>query len=97
MREIRARPDGPLLTDPGHNPRRFFTFYRLPRSPRGGHIHRWQYDTVEFEVTQTFVESVWPTPTQQEAAYASGRLRGSARRKRYCQDVYPSVEESNAR
>ena len=52
-------------------------FYVLPAAQVTAwrHIHRWQYDTVEFEVTQTFVESVWPTPTQQEAAYASGRLR----------------------
>lgn len=39
------------------------------------HIYRWQYDTVEFQVTQTFVDAVWPTPTQQQAAYANGRLR----------------------
>ena len=31
--------------------------------------------TPEFEVTQAFVTSVWPTLTEQQAAYASGRLR----------------------
>ena len=31
--------------------------------------------TPEFQVTQAFVTAVWPTLTQQQAAYASGRLR----------------------
>ena len=31
--------------------------------------------TIEFQVTSAFVESVWPTLTEQTAAYASGRLR----------------------
>ena len=52
-------------------------FYVLPAALvdayRRTHIGR--YDTVEFEVTQTFVTSIWPTPTQQQAAYSSGRLR----------------------
>ena len=34
--------------------------------------------TVEFLVTQAFVTSIWPTPTQEQAAYSSGRLRAES-------------------
>ena len=34
--------------------------------------------TIEFQVTSEFVTAVWPTLTEQTAAYASGRLRSEA-------------------
>ena len=52
-------------------------FYVLPPAlvTASRSTNRWLYDTVEFEVTQTFVTALWPTLTEQQAAYASGRLR----------------------
>ena len=51
-------------------------FYVLPdalvAAYRRTHIRGW---SPELQVTQAFVTAVWPTLTEQQAAYASGRLR----------------------
>ena len=51
-------------------------FYVLPdalvAAYRRTHIRGWSR---ELQVTQAFVTAVWPTLTEQQAAYASGRLR----------------------
>ena len=54
-------------------------FYVLPPAlvTASRSTNRWLYDTVEFEVTQAFVDAVWPTPAEQTAAYTSGELRAA--------------------
>ena len=50
-------------------------FYTLPASLFDAYRQTHIRGTPEFQVTQTFVTAVWPTLTEQQAAYASGRLR----------------------
>ena len=54
------------------------TFYTLPATLVDGyrrtHIGRIPA-TVEISVSQAFVDTVWPTLTQRQAAYTSGQLR----------------------